>query len=162
MLDRSVESRDEITDAQEHELMFTPCDTCGIEGPEPRLWLSSLDDDGGLEYDTEREQWFDSYLLVGSPRCWKCCGALVREALVADFVEAVQTGIERGVYSQAELLDAASKAEMAFHDNDVLEGDPLAKGLYWIELRAMRQRIEAGRTGTWLGSVFVPGQDGAS
>ena len=113
-----------LTEAEEMDVLLKPCDTCGTAGPEARFW----DDDTDAEQDTEVAQWLSAFELLGAPRCWNCSNPLVREAIEAPFVEMVMESYERQTPAIRKLAE-----------------DRLA-------LKAMRERVDGGRPGTWLAS----------
>jgi hypothetical protein len=52
-----------------------PCSRCGKAHPEHRLRdiLDGDGDDGLVQYDVQVDQWRESEILFGAPRCWGCC-----------------------------------------------------------------------------------------
>jgi hypothetical protein len=148
-------------DDDAYTILSTPCDTCGAPGP---VELDPLEVDD-VERETAEAQWLETADMLGQPRCWDCCNPLIREALEADFVDVVMKGVEQGAYSAGDITLAREKADRFFRDRlytyDDVGDDMLALAFIRQEFRAMRERIEAGRKGTWnQDAKFTPDEQG--
>jgi hypothetical protein len=51
-----------------------PCSRCGKAHPEHRRAdLLVGDEDDVVQYNVQVDQWRESEILFGAPRCWGCC-----------------------------------------------------------------------------------------
>ena len=105
--------------------------------------------------------------MLGQPRCWDCCNPLIREALEAAFIDNVMKGVEQGGYGAGDIALARENTERfcrdpdyTWDDIDAIDDDSvrvLTLAFVRQELRAMRERVDQGREGTWnADGTFTP------